>query len=165
VSDADPAPLEAPPAEVWVLDTSSVSLDRVERLARKLGRRGAALTPLGSRWCVGLPEGVDRARWKRRAERRLGAEVEVRANCDVAWFPLGRGYAAVLVGAPGDGVETWLDRAGLPYREVRRPSDPDQVVRVCVPLAALPSTVAFAEDLRAAGYDVQGMYEVGGCYR
>ncbi len=152
-------------AAVWVIDTPGPDLSPSARAARRLGRRGAEVVPLGSRWCVTLPDGLDRERWRRRTERRAGAPVEERASCDVAWFPLGRGYAAVLIGPPANALEAWLDGAGLPYRELRRPSDPDETLRLCVPLLALPSTVAFAEDLRADGYEVRGMYEVGGCHR
>lgn len=153
------------PAHVWVVDAGDTELDRSERVARRARRQGAEVQALGSRWCVALPEGFDEARWRRRVERRLGRPAEERANCDVAWFPLGRGYAAVLVEPPADALEDWLDGAGLSYRELRRPSSPDDVVRVCVPLGALASSVAFAEDLRADGYLVRAMYEVGGCYR
>lgn len=153
------------PEAVWVLDTPGPAIDAAERIARTLGRRGAEVRPLGSRWCVTLPADLDAARWRRRAERRLGAPIEERASCDVAWFPLGRGYAAVLVGAPGDGLEAWLDAAGLPYRELRRPSDPDDPLRLCVPLSALPSPGGFGDALRSAGYEVRAMYEVGGCAR
>jgi hypothetical protein len=149
----------APPLMVWVLD-SGTDLDRADRVAKWLERRDVEVAALGSSWCVTVPASVDAVRLQRRTERRLGAQVEDRANCDVAWFPLGRGYAAVLVGPPANGVEDWLDTTGLTYREVRRPSDPERVVRVCVPLMGLPSTVAFADDLRGAGYEVRAMYEV-----
>ena len=154
----------APPPAVWVLDTGA-SLDRADRAAERLAKQGATVSPLGSRWCIELPSTVDHAKLRRRTERWLGGPVEERANCDVAWFPLGRGYAAVLVEPPANGLEDWLDGAGLTYREVRRPSDAEQVLRVCVPLSGLASSVAFAQDLGEAGYGVRSMYEVGGCFR
>ena len=82
------------PAHVWVVDAGDTELDRSERVARRARRQGAEVRALGSRWCVALPEGFDEARWRRRVERRLGRPAEERADCDVAWFPLGRGYAA-----------------------------------------------------------------------
>lgn len=150
---------------VWVLDAGDLEIDRSARLARALARRGAATRALGSRWCVALPPSFDAERWRRRVERRLGRPVEERANCDVAWFPLGHGYAAVLVEPPAEDLEGWLDGAGLQYREIRRPSGGEAVVRVCVPLAALASPGGFADDLRGGGFEVRAMYEVGACYR
>lgn len=155
--------MEDAEAAVWVLD-GGADLGRERRAAEKLAKRGGALTTLGSRFCVTFPDGVD-PKLKRKAGRWLGAEIEERADCDVAWFPLGRGYAAVMVEPPADGIDGMLGTLGLGYVEIRRAADPAAAIRVCVPMATIGDPAGFSAALQAWGYAVKSMYEVGGCNR
>jgi hypothetical protein len=102
---------------------------------------------------------------RRKAERRLGGPVEARLRCDVAHYPLGRGFVVVLLGQPADGLDAALDAHRPTYREVVRPSGDTDLVRVCVPGAALGDPLALVADLRNDGFDVVGAFEVGGCRR
>lgn len=100
-----------------------------------------------------------------RLERRLDGPVEPRLDCDVAWYPLGRGYVAYSVTQPAPSLEAVLEEYGPIYLEVVRPSDPAQPVRVCLPMLAVADPLALAEALEAQGTGVVATYEVGGCRR
>ncbi|HHO52834.1 MAG TPA: hypothetical protein ENK18_18645 [Deltaproteobacteria bacterium] len=103
----------------------------------------------------------------RRLTRILGHPPEERLDCDVAWFPLGRGWIAVLVEPPADRLGVLLDRIELPYVDVRRPVqgpglDP---IRICVIRTALREPLELARALHEGGLVVRSTYEVGGCTR
>jgi hypothetical protein len=148
-----------PPVTAWVLEAPT------NRALRAAARAEGEPVPLGpTTFCVPLAGGPSEV-VRRRVERRLGAPVEARANCDVAWYPVGRGYVALVVGAPADGLEEALDAWSPAYREVNRPLDPAARVRVCLPAGAVADPLALGADLRAQGYTVFGTWAVGACRR
>ena len=100
-----------------------------------------------------------------RLARRLGHPPEARLTCDVAWFPLGRGWIALLVEPPAEGLAVAIQAIGVPASQVTRSLDGSAPVRVCASRAAVGDPVALAAQLEDRAYDVLGVYEVGGCVR
>jgi hypothetical protein len=137
----------------------------VRKLRRQVGiERAVAL----DRWTVCVePEDPPSARTGVRLQRRLGASIEARLDCDVAWAPLGRGFVLYTVAQPAlaPELEAVLDASGPAFRDVIWPSDPAQPVRVCLPRLALADPLALVEAMRAQDLDVLAVYEVGGCRR
>jgi len=150
-------------ATAWVLHADDPR--RVERAARLVERTTDMLPEPMDRYaqCVVLEEPP--VRLERRVARRLGRPVEERRDCDVAWFPLGRGWIGMLIEPPATALDELLDAAALPYVEVRRPSDATLPIRMCVAQAALRHPMALADHLSSEGVSVRAVYEVGGCSR
>jgi hypothetical protein len=158
-----PTPRPPPPSVAWVLDQPD--LDRSRRLATKVEAwTGLAAQPLGSRWCVAFPDPPS-SLLLRKVTRRQGTPPEERRDCDVAWFPMGRGYLAAIVEPPGVGVEEVLGGLHLGFQEVRRSSDPAQPIRVCAPMGAIGEPWMFSQHLVDNGLVVRAMYDVGACAR
>ena len=100
-----------------------------------------------------------------RIARRLGHPPEARADCDVAWFPLGRGWIALVVDTPSDGLNDAVESLSIPAVQIRRRVGDDGPATVCGTVAAIPDPNAVADHLEARGLAVRAMYEVGGCDR
>lgn len=147
--------------DAWVLHAEIPRA--VERAARPLQQETL-------RWldettvCVAL-EAEPPSQVRRKVERRLGQPVELRLDCEVAHYPLGRGYVVLTVQPPAEILEETLDAMKPAYHEVIRPADPQMAVRVCMPKLAVADPVSLAEALKAHGIGVLAVYEVGGCRR
>ena len=155
---------DAPEMSAWVLHAESESdMRRAMRLVERIGiTRLVALDR--STVCAELsdpPSGTLRVR----LERRLDGLVESRMDCDVAWYPAGRGFVAYSLSQPADGIETVLAEEAPSYLEVVRPSNTWEPARVCVPRLAVADPLALAEAMKAQGIGVLATYEVGGCRR
>lgn len=143
----------------------SPHLKRVSR-AVKVARKAEAtrIVALGpARVCVELPEADPRI--VLRMTRRLKHSPESRDNCDVAWFPLGLGWIALLIEQPAPDLEAALQAVALPYQDVRRSDDPAVPVRLCASRAAVGDPLELADELEAHGLVVRAVYEVGACER
>ncbi len=159
----------AAPADVWVVHGDPA--DRpLKRAVRKLERRSeAALQPMtGNRWCVTF--GVEpTADLEHRAARWLGHPPEVRADCNVGAYPLGRGWFAYIIRSPAPTLEVAVSEVAtdlpLYQRVLHRPLVSDQPVRLCVASAGLSDPLAVSRALQAHGLQVDAVYEVGGCTR
>lgn len=115
--------------------------------------------------CVGGTEPSERL--TRRLTRILGHPPEERLDCDVARFPLGRGWIAMVIEPPAETLEALIEQAQLPYVDVRRPIQGAAAapIRVCVARTALREPLELARTLDAGGVIVRSTYEVGGCAR
>jgi hypothetical protein len=102
---------------------------------------------------------------RKRVERRLGHPVEVRMDCEVAWYPLGRGYVVLTVQPPAEALPVALEELSPAYSEIVFPADPQAAVRVCLPKLAVADPLALAEAMKAQGIGVLATYVVGGCRR
>lgn len=100
-----------------------------------------------------------------RLERVLDHPVERRMDCDVARFPLGRGWVAVILEPPALDLEPALDALGLTFHHVMVPSDLVSPATLCTPRAAVADPDALRDDLIELGQVVRAIYEVGGCTR
>jgi hypothetical protein len=138
----------------------------LERAARRVRRAGVVrLVPLaGGAVCAELSDPPSDA-VRRRVEAALDREVEQRMNCDVAHFPLGRGFVVWFVDPPADGLEGFVDQQRPVYRELVRPLDLGEAVRLCLPGLSVADPQEFDRALRDAGFLVRASYEVGGCRR
>lgn len=140
-------------------------LKRVSR-AVKVARKAEAtrIVPLGpTTVCVELPESDPRT--VLRLTRRLRHSPESRSNCDVAWYPLGLGWIALLIEPPAEELESALEAVALPYHDVRRGGEPTAAVRLCASRAAVGDPLELADELERHGVVVRAVYEVGGCER
>lgn len=155
---------DAPEASAWVIHADGErEMRRAVRLTERIGTTRAVVLD-HTTVCVELadpPSGV----LQQRVARRSGGPVESRLDCDVAWYPVGRGYVAYSVSQPAPAIEGVLDDYGPIYLEVVRPSDPWAPARICVPRLAVADPLALAEALKAQGIGVLATYEVGGCRR
>lgn len=102
---------------------------------------------------------------ERKVERKIGHEVELRLDCGVAFFPLGRGYVALTIEPPAMALEELIDGMRFAYHELIRPANLEEPVRVCLPLRAVADPLSLAEALKDQGIGVLAVYEVGGCRR
>ncbi|MEZ4234901.1 MAG: hypothetical protein R3F59_01795 [Myxococcota bacterium] len=155
-----------PPEAAWVLQAPEPR--RRQRAVRALTRHAdvARTVPLSrSTVCVQLAAPEVPAKLARKVQRKLGAEVELRLDCDVAWAPMGRGFVLLVVEQPADALETVLAAARPAFHDIAWPSDPAAPVRVCVPRPSMADPLSLAEALRAQGIRVSAVYEVGGCRR
>ncbi|MEQ1502647.1 MAG: hypothetical protein ABMB14_10470 [Myxococcota bacterium] len=162
---SEPAPpADEPTPSAWVMQADSPrDLARAVAAARAIGvSREVAFDR--ATVCLELDDAPS-TKLAAKIERRLGGPVEARLDCDVAWAPLGSGFLLLTVDPPATELEAALDAAGPTFRDVIHPSDPDEVIRVCLPRLAVPDAVAFADHLREAGLGVRAVYEVGGCRR
>ncbi len=152
-------------AGAWVLESASPR--RLARAARIVERAAdTQATAIGpQQLCAALDAPDERLR--RRVARQLEHPPEERLDCDVAQFPLGRGWVAVVVESPAKGLAAALEAADLAYVDVRWPIQEIALapVRVCVAKAALVEPMALAHHIEAHGDVVRAVYEVGGCVR
>ncbi len=104
-----------------------------------------------------------RLRVRNRVARRLGGPVETRSDCDWGWFPEGRGWVAVVVERPAEGLLPTLEGLGWPYWDLRTQSEGP--IRICVSEMVAGPKNELRAVLRDAGLSVRGIREVGGCTR
>lgn len=147
----------------FVLESDDLRrLSRAVRVARRAeATRILAMTP--RRTCVELDEPEPKV--VLRLSRRLGRSPEARDNCDIAWFPLGLGWIAVLIEPPADTLDEALDAIALPYQDVRRSTDPNQPIRLCASRMAVGDPLELTDELEAYALQVRAVYEVGACTR
>lgn len=147
----------------FVLESDHLGrLARATRLAQRAEpTRVVAMSP--RRTCVEFDDADPRLLL--RLTRRLGHSPEARDNCDVAWFPLGLGWIAVLIEQPAPELDAALDQVGLPYQDVRRSADPTAPIRLCAARAAVGDPLELADDLESHELVVRAVYEVGACMR
>jgi hypothetical protein len=153
--------------DAWYLDADSPreALHAVRPLRRSQELEWEELRWLDEmRVCVPL-EVPPSTKLRQRVERRLGRPVEVRLDCEVAWYPLGRGYVVLTVQPPAEALPTALDELSPAFSEIVFPADPQAPVRVCLPKMAVADPLALAEALEAQGIGILAVYEVGGCRR
>lgn len=170
------AAVEPPRTHVgWVLHSGD-DPRALRRAVRHVQHAGATRTIALDRWTVCVEGAIldshrtDAAgggalRLRVGTERRLGGPVEVRQDCDVAWAPVGRGYVLLVVDQPAEQLEAALDDVGATARDIRRPSDPAEPVRLCLPERAVADPADLADALRDEGLVVRAVYAVGGCRR
>ncbi|MCB9699374.1 MAG: hypothetical protein H6738_21510 [Alphaproteobacteria bacterium] len=154
----------AEPVSAWVLEA-----DEPARLrhARNLVRTQAEVVRevgLGGDVLCLEAKGAD-PRLAARLNRVLGHPAERRMDCDVARFPLGRGWVAVVLEPPALDLEPALDALGLTFRQVSVSSELGVPATVCTPRAAIADADALRLDLIELGQVVRAVYEVGGCAR
>ena len=173
---ADPPAIEAPAPkpgvssggptpDAWVLSVEDPR--RLPAVMRVLDRGAEVTRPVPlSRAAVCVELGAPAPeRLARRVARKLGADPELRLNCDVAWAPMGRGYVLLLVSQPAPNLEQELAAHHMAYHELSWPSVAADPVRLCLPRLALADPLTLADKLEAQGIGVQAVYEVGGCRR
>lgn len=155
---------DAPDMSAWVLHAESEP--DMRRALRYLERIGTSrLVALDrSTVCAELSDPPSTT-VRVRLERRLEGLVESRLDCDVAWYPAGRGFVAYSLSQPTDGIESVLAAEGPSYLEVVHPSNAWEPARLCVPRLAVADPLALAEAMKAQGIGVLATYEVGGCRR
>ena len=148
-------------AGAWVLDAA-----RPARLRRALkAAERAEIT-----WWVGYSDRTacievasPSLRIRNRVARRLRGPVESREDCDWGWFPGGRGWVAVLIDPPADGLLPLLEALGWPYYDLQVPSEGP--IRLCASEIVAGDPDELAEDLDEAGLVVRGVRRVGACRR
>jgi hypothetical protein len=147
----------------WVLEGAPAEVRSAERALRHVVLTRTVALGAGGVCVEWKDDPTDDAR--ARVERRLGHPIEARANCDVARYPLGRGYVLILVRGAAEGLEDALDAEHPMYREIVRPASPDDPVRVCLPALSVGDPQQVLADLRSDGFDLLSAYEIGGCRR
>jgi hypothetical protein len=163
------ASAQEPDGQAWVL-AGDPAHRPLKSALRRLDRRAAiAVTPtVAGRWCVTFDDPPP-ADLRRKATRWLGAEPEVRLDCTVAAYPLGRGWLAYIIAGPASGLEEALPRLveshSLYQRMVHRPSDDTQPTRLCVSALGITDPRVLSRALGDEGLVVDAIYEVGGCQR
>ncbi|MBX2799402.1 MAG: hypothetical protein KTR31_17130 [Myxococcales bacterium] len=142
--------------------TSERRLKRALRATRQATvERVVVQTPL--RVCIELDDAEPRTLL--RLTRRLRRDPESRRDCDVAWYPLGRGWIVVVAEPPALALDAALEAANITFREVARSTDAAEPVRACMARAAVAAPDGLEASLDASGVTVRAVYEVGGCRR
>ncbi len=154
--------MEGAEVVAWVLEADDAEMRRAVHLVRARAEVRREVL-VGDATCVEV--GATTERLAAKLERVLGHRPEERLDCDVARYPLGRGWVVVLVEPPADELDPVLDDLGLAYRDVKRPSATEAPVEVCTTRASIVDPGALDEALAGAGMSVRAIYEVGGCTR
>lgn len=156
-----PAPQDEPAA--WVLPGGPTSL--VRRLERKTAP--SQVVSIGDVTCFAFASAAPAP--PPRLVKRLGFTPESRLSCDLAPFPVGRGWVVYTL-LPASDLDLRLSDAlvdwPLPAHSVRRTTDLTGLATLCVAAAAVGAhPLALREHLERTGLDVLGVYEVGSCSR
>lgn len=147
----------------WVVRADDPGLARRARRRIRAWADVTAETELPGGYCVQTRSAEPGLEFRLR--RVLGHAPELRMDCDVAHFPLGRGWLVVFLEPPAPDLDATLDLLGLPFSQVARSSDGVTPITVCTTRAAVVDPSHLQADLTGAGQVVRSIYEVGGCER
>ena len=140
---------------------------RVKRLQQQAAKHDWSLVDLRyNKWCVQSNTEQNQDDLEHKLRKKFRSTITQRANCNIARFPKGRGYAVLVLGdTTREAVDDAKEALGLKHWTVVAPNGTHhQSTLLCVSKWEVPDIPNLKASLDEHGVLASSIWEVGSCH-